>query len=77
LCVDRLAARFPGAGIVPGRCVAVEDTVDGIASARGAGLAVLGVATNLPAAALRAAGAAEVVDSLAGLDPAGLGRLLA
>ena len=75
LCVARLAARFPDAGIAPAACVAVEDTPDGIASARGAGLPVVAVATNLPAAALRAAGAAAVVETLAGLTPAALGRL--
>ena len=67
LCVERLAAAFPAADIVPERCVAIEDTVDGIASARGAGIPVVAVATNLPAAALQQAGAAGVVVSLAGL----------
>ena len=52
LCVARLAAMFPERGIAPARCVAIEDTTDGIASARGAGIPVLAVATNLPAAAL-------------------------
>ena len=69
LCVERLAARFPGRGISPSACVAVEDTPDGIASARGAGIPVLAVATNLSAAVLRAAGAAAVVETLAGLSP--------
>ena len=69
LCVERLAARFPGRGIAPGTCVAIEDTADGIASARGAGIPVLGVATNLAAGVLLAAGAAAVVDTLAGLFP--------
>jgi beta-phosphoglucomutase len=75
LCVARLAARFPGAGIRAGACAAIEDTVDGIASARGAGLAVLGVATNLPADFLRAAGAGVVVESLAEVSPRDLARL--
>ncbi len=69
LCVERLAAAFPAGGIVPERCVAIEDTADGIASARGAGIPVVAVATNLPAAALRQAGAAGVVVSLADLTP--------
>ena len=56
-------------------CVAVEDTADGIASARGAGIPVVAVATNLPADWLRAAGAAAVVESLAGLTPARLAAL--
>ncbi len=78
LGVERLAARFPGRGIAAGTCVAIEDTADGIASARGAGLPVLGVATHLTAEALRAAGAFAAVESLAGLTPedlaAGVGR---
>jgi beta-phosphoglucomutase len=77
LCVARLAARFPDAGIAPATCVAIEDTGDGIAAARGAGLAVLGVATNLPADVLQAAGATTVVATLAGRTLDDLARLLA
>ena len=69
LGVERLAARFPARGIRPAACVAIEDTADGIASARGAGVPVLGVATHLSAEALRAAGAFAAVESLAGLAP--------
>ncbi len=76
LCVERLAARFPECGIEPAACVAIEDTTDGIASARGAGLIVLGVATNLPPAALLKAGAADVVDSLERLTIATLFSLM-
>jgi beta-phosphoglucomutase len=72
LCLARLAARFPEAGIAPAACVAIEDTPDGIAAARGAGLAVLGVATNLPMDTLRAAGATAAVETLAGLTPGDL-----
>ena len=75
LCVARLAQRFPDRGIVPAACVAIEDTTDGLASARGAGIPVVAVATNLPAETLRAAGAAAVVDSLAGLTPRRLAEL--
>jgi beta-phosphoglucomutase len=75
LCVQRLAEHFPERGIAPAGCIAIEDTTDGIASARGAGLVVLGVATNLPRAVLLEAGAADVVDSLEGLEPAALSRL--
>lgn len=74
LCVARLATRFPDRGIAPAACVAIEDTGDGIAAARGAGIPVVAVATNLPADWLRAAGAA-VVDRLAGLTPARLAEL--
>ena len=77
LCVARLAAKFPDRGIVPAACVAIEDTADGIAAARGAGLPVVAVATNLPADQLRAAGAAAAVESLAGLTPARLAALAA
>ena len=72
LCVDKLAAAFPGRGIAPATCVAIEDTVDGIAAAQGAGIRVVAVATNLPAATLRTTGAARVVETLAGLTPDGL-----
>lgn len=75
LCVARLAERFPARGIVPAACVAIEDTADGIASARGAGIPVVAVATNLPAARLRAAGAAAVVETLEGLTPEKLRHL--
>ena len=75
LCVARLAAKFPARGIAPAACVAIEDTGDGIAAARGAGIPVVAVGTNLPADALRAAGAAAVVDRLAGLTPARLAEL--
>ena len=75
LCAGRLAAKFPARGIVPAACVAIEDTADGIASARGAGIPVVAVATNLSAAALRAAGAAAVVATLAELSPEKLGTL--
>lgn len=69
LCIERLAARFPDGRIVPAACVAIEDTTDGIASARSAGISVLAVATNLPAATLLAAGATAVAETLVGLTP--------
>ena len=72
LCVERLAERFPGRGIAAAACVAVEDTPDGIAAARGAGIPVVAVATNLPAPALRSAGASAAVETLKGLTPEGL-----
>ena len=68
LCVERLAEKFPTNGIVPDNCVAIEDTPDGIASARGAGISVLAVTTNLSAVLLRAAGANSVVETLLGLS---------
>jgi HAD superfamily hydrolase (TIGR01509 family) len=69
LCMEQLAALFPERGISPPACVAIEDTTDGIASARGAGIAVVAVASNLPAGVLEAAGAAAVVETLEGLTP--------
>ena len=75
LCVQRLAARFPARGIASAACVAIEDTADGIASARGAGIPVVAVANSLPADRLRAAGAAAVVGTLEGLSPAALAAL--
>jgi beta-phosphoglucomutase len=51
-------------------CVAIEDSPGGIRAARAAGLAVLGVATSYPAAALRRAGAARVYRSIAAVGPA-------
>jgi histidinol dehydrogenase len=50
-------------------CMAVEDSPGGIRAARAAGLRVLGVASSYPAAALRRAGAARVVPSIATLTP--------
>lgn len=49
--------------------LAVEDTADGVRSARAAGLAVLGVAREKNASELRAAGAQGVVDDLRGVRP--------
>jgi beta-phosphoglucomutase len=53
-------------------CVAIEDTARGVASAKGAGLAAVGVCHSMPAEALRAAGADLVVGSSAELS---VGRL--
>jgi len=58
----------------PSGCVAIEDSPGGIAAARAAGLAVLGVATSMPAGRLRRAGAFAVVPSLRGAR--GIERLL-
>jgi HAD superfamily hydrolase (TIGR01509 family) len=52
-------------GLAPGECVAFEDTVAGIASARAAGLKVVGVATTHPADKLGAAH--RVVPAIAGV----------
>ncbi len=72
LCMEQLAALFPDRGVAPATCVAIEDTTDGIASARGAGIAVVAVASNLPAGVLQAAGAVAVIETLEGLTPEAL-----
>jgi len=51
--VERLGALSAGLDIAPRSCVAIEDTVTGIASARRAGLVVLGVANSYPVAELQ------------------------
>ena len=60
-------------GLVPGECVAFEDSVPGVMSALGAGMKVIGVAHSYPAAKLRSAH--RVVTSLAALEPGSLGGL--
>lgn len=69
--VARLGDRVPGLG--PGDCLAFEDSIAGIASARGAGLRVVAVANTFPPARLGTAH--HVLESLKGLDAAGARRL--
>jgi beta-phosphoglucomutase-like phosphatase (HAD superfamily) len=57
-------------GIPPPRCLAIEDSPNGIESARQAGMVVLGVRTAYTAH-LRLDGAERIVDSLAELDISG------
>lgn len=59
-----LALASPARALVPERCVAIEDTPAGIASARGAGLKVLAVTNTYPQEAL--AEAQSVADTLGG-----------
>jgi beta-phosphoglucomutase len=73
LAVARLDAACTGRGVTAGTCLAIEDTPAGIASATGAGLKALAVTNSYPEESL--AGAVKVIDSLAGVDLAGL-RLL-
>jgi len=61
LAVQRLAERHDDLQLKPGDCVGIEDTAAGIASARGAGLHTLGVATTGGRADLAAAH--RVIDS--------------
>jgi len=69
--VARLGRRVPGLG--PGDCLAFEDSIAGIASARGAGLRVVAVANTFPPERLGTAH--HVLASLTGLDAAGARRL--
>jgi beta-phosphoglucomutase len=69
----QLAARTPG--LAPADCLALADSLPGIASALGAGMKVVGVAHSYPAETLRAAH--RVVDSLAGFDASSLRGLFA
>ena len=59
-------------GIPPARCLVVEDAPAGIAAARAAGMAALGIARLGDEALLRAAGAGLVVTDLDQLDVAAL-----
>lgn len=52
-------------GVTAGNCLAIEDTAAGLASAKGAGLQTLGLATTGSADALSAAG--RVIDDLQGV----------
>jgi beta-phosphoglucomutase len=67
------AVRRLGPGITPAECLAFEDSVAGIASARAAGLVVVGVATSYPAAKLQSAH--HVVGSLSELPVERLAEL--
>ena len=63
--VQLLAEKYPDHGISPGTALAIEDTATGIASARAAGLQVLGLTTTGPAELLHEA--TRVVPNLAGV----------
>jgi len=70
LAVARLTNVYPGNAIVPGNCLAIEDTPAGIASASGAGLKILAVTNSYPEESL--GGACKVVQSLVGVNIEGL-----
>ncbi len=69
------ALRARGHDVVAARCVAVEDSVAGIAAARAAGMKVVGVAQSHPPEALRDAGADLVLMSVAELRAAHIAAL--
>jgi beta-phosphoglucomutase len=66
--LHRLAPRAPG--LRPAECLAIEDSVPGILSARGAGMKVVAVAHSYPPEKLKAAH--HVVRTLEGLERDGL-----
>lgn len=65
LAVRELSGGDAGRKIIPGACLAIEDTPAGIASAKGAGIPVLAVTNSHPAEKL--GDAAIIVDSLRGV----------
>jgi len=66
LAVATLDTVHPGQECMAGRCLAIEDTPAGIASAKGAGLKVLAVTNSYPEEKLAAAD--KVIATLAGVD---------
>jgi HAD superfamily hydrolase (TIGR01509 family) len=60
-------------GVAPGECVAIEDSQTGVASAHAAGAAVVAVPNVV---AIPPGPGRVVVDTLEGLSPAGLARLV-
>jgi beta-phosphoglucomutase len=73
LAVAGLKRAYPDLEIIAGRCLAIEDTPAGIASARGAGLKVLAVANSYPEENLAVAD--KVVATLAGVELASFRQL--
>lgn len=65
LAVRELSRVHGGGKIIPGACLAIEDTPAGIASAKAAGIPVLAVTNSHPAE--RLADASIIVDSLQGI----------
>lgn len=66
LAVTGLNTAYPDREITAARCLAIEDTPAGIASARGAGLMVLAVTNSYPEENLAVAD--KVIATLAGVD---------
>jgi beta-phosphoglucomutase len=73
LAMARLAATL-GVPVTPSTCVAIEDSIWGIASARAAGMRVVGVTSSYPAASLH--DAHLVVDSVGNLSLSAINKLV-
>lgn len=66
---DVFLAAAAGLGLAPEQCVAFEDAVNGVRSAAGAGMLVVGVTTNVPGPVLEDAGARFVIRDFLALPP--------
>jgi beta-phosphoglucomutase-like phosphatase (HAD superfamily) len=64
-----IAAAPARAGLDPEHCLVVEDSLAGVASAKGAGMWAVGITHTYTAEALREAGADAIIDSLETLTP--------
>lgn len=64
-------------GVVPARCVVIEDAPVGVQAGVAAGMTVLGLEGTHPAERLRAAGAVDVVSQLSAVTAARVTALLA
>jgi HAD superfamily hydrolase (TIGR01509 family) len=79
LALDALR-RCPGAGLAdlrPEHCLVVEDSLAGVASAKGAGMWAVGITHTYAADGLREAGADAIIDGLKTLTPDWIARRFA
>lgn len=72
MAFEKLAAKYPDAGLTLQTTLAIEDTSAGLGSAIGAGLQTLALRTTSPAEALQKAG--RVVEDLSGVTLATLNK---
>jgi beta-phosphoglucomutase len=75
VAVERLKRTLGLNGLIPSRCVAIEDTPAGIQSAKGAGLTVVAVTNSFPREHL--SGANLVLENLSRLDFSELAKIVA
>ena len=66
---DVFLAAAQGLGVDPAACVAFEDAVNGVVSAKAAGMFVVGITTNVPAEELVRAGASLTAKDFTTLPP--------